>query len=123
MLYARPGPCQDYDSSCRYRIVGVRPCVRGVYVTCPWNNLEVSKAQVKWAQANELFGVVATTWNDWGCRSRFNEFSLADEIWGSPGICDFYDFNTHWRQTGWDMPVLDYEQTGTSRQTCDSYGY
>lgn len=86
-------------------------------VTCPWRNVKGIEAQCRFAREHRLFGVLETVWHKFR-GSEFAEMMTASANgawrggktarsgkWTAP-------FAVHWRQTGWDMDVKDYSETG-----------
>ena len=100
----------DYPSLAHFAKLGFRT------VTCPWEDDKGAEAQIKWSIAHGLFGALVTTWNRNAGHFRYREYKSADAMWGYPRGFDPFIFATHWRQTGWDMPITDPCDCGFSEK-------
>ena len=92
-------------------------------LTCPWTEASGIAAQGAFARKEGLTGVLQTVWDRFG-HERFGR-TVADgasAAWGSPAYAGPkipfgaapvpHPATTHWRQTGWDMGIDGYAETG-----------
>ena len=96
-------------------------------LTCPWDKVDVIKAQARYALSAGIDGILGTTWHHYyGIGMTQAVFTLANAAWnnassfairgnsddGYASAPPNFLVNTHLRQIGWDMHLSDSRQTG-----------
>ena len=87
-------------------------------VTCPWDDIKAIGLQGEYARKTGLFGVLETVWHHFrglhfgqmieaGANAGWNGGAREAGAWSTPA-----PFVTHWRQTGWDMGITAFSETG-----------
>ena len=82
-------------------------------LTCPWEEPTGTRAQIKYAREQGLFGVLETTWHHFG-GERFPRMvqTSACGAWGHEERINNGQFATVWRWCGWDMDAASYGDSG-----------
>lgn len=90
-------------------------------LTCPWDDVLGVDAQGAYARKAGLFGMLETIWHHFrGSQFASMMMRSAYAAWGvsAKGGGEWTSpFAVHWRQTGWDMGISDYDETGFIRHT------
>jgi len=85
-------------------------------LACPWENLAGYRGLSKAAQNEKLDGMLCTAWHHlYGNSMMEIYFRAAHATWGTLPTGGYEDlvFAQHLRQVGWDVPVKEYQDTGT----------
>ena len=85
-------------------------------LACPWENLTGYRGLSKAVQNKKLDGMLCTAWHHlYGTSMMQIYFRAAHATWGNlpTGGYENLVFSQHLRQIGWDIPVRNYEDTGT----------
>lgn len=109
---SEPGsyPTLDHFKSLGYRTL-----------TCPWTDPKGIVAQGRAAREKGLFGIMETVWHHYrGMEFATMMETAADAAWCTKEMgvrttsqsIGSHPFSVHWRQTGWDMGIGDYSETG-----------
>ena len=85
-------------------------------LACPWENLAGYRGLSEAVKKEGLDGMLCTAWHHlYGNSMMEIYFRAAHATWGvlPAGGSEGLVFAQHLRQVGWDVPVKDYEDTGT----------
>ena len=115
--YGKVPASKDYPTLRHFRDLGFDT------VTCPWTEADGTAAQGAFVRQNGLYGILQTVWDRFGGARFANTVANgASAAWGTlpyvppktpMGAAPIpHPFATHWRQVGWDMGDVSYEETG-----------